>query len=62
VGKNPLTRFKLTANMGMGGHNVPIILDDQGIRKLTPKECANFQGYPKVTLTLPSRIIVGKGA
>lgn len=32
--------------MGMGGHNVPIILDDYGIRKLTPKECANFQGFP----------------
>lgn len=37
----------LTANMGMGGHNVPIILDDHGIRKLTPRECANFQGFPK---------------
>lgn len=37
----------LTANMGTGGHNVPIILDDQGIRKLTPRECANFQGFPK---------------
>jgi len=37
----------LTANMGTGGHNVPIILDDYGIRKLTPRECANFQGYPK---------------
>jgi DNA (cytosine-5)-methyltransferase 1 len=36
----------LTANMGMGGHNVPIILDDLGIRKLTPRECANFQGFP----------------
>lgn len=36
----------LTANMGMGGHNVPIILDDKGIRKLTPRECANFQGFP----------------
>jgi len=36
----------LTANMGMGGHNVPIILDDNGIRKLTPRECANFQGFP----------------
>ena len=35
----------LTANMGMGGHNVPIILDDFGIRKLTPRECANFQGF-----------------
>ena len=37
----------LTANMGMGGHNVPLILDDKGIRKLTPRECANFQGFPK---------------
>ncbi len=37
----------LTANMGMGGHNVPIVLDDKGIRKLTPRECANFQGFPK---------------
>ena len=37
----------LTANMGTGGHNVPIILDDRGIRKLTPRECANFQGFPK---------------
>lgn len=37
----------LTANMGMGGHNVPIIVDDKGIRKLTPRECANFQGFPK---------------
>ncbi|HQE59765.1 MAG TPA: DNA (cytosine-5-)-methyltransferase [Spirochaetota bacterium] len=37
----------LTANMGAGGHNVPLIIDDYGIRKLTPKECLNFQGYPK---------------
>lgn len=37
----------LTANMGTGGHNVPIIKDDYGIRKLTPRECANFQGFPK---------------
>lgn len=36
----------LTANMGTGGHNVPLILDDFGIRKLTPKECFGFQGYP----------------
>jgi len=36
----------LTANMGMGGHNVPLILDDYGIRKLTPRECARFQGFP----------------
>lgn len=36
----------LTANMGEGGHNVPIILDDNGIRKLTPRECFNLQGFP----------------
>lgn len=35
----------LTANMGTGGHNVPIIRDEFGLRKLTPKECANFQGF-----------------
>lgn len=37
----------LTANMGTGGHNVPLIKDDFGIRKLTPRECFSFQGYPK---------------
>ncbi len=37
----------LTANMGMGGHNVPIIKDKKGIRKLTPRECALLQGFPK---------------
>ncbi len=38
----------LTANMGMGGHNVPIIKDTYGnIRKLTPRECLNIQGFPK---------------
>lgn len=36
----------LTANMGMGGHNVPIILDKKGIRKLTPLECLRIQGFP----------------
>ena len=33
--------------MGSGGHNVPLVLDDFGIRKLTPRETANFQGFPK---------------
>lgn len=37
----------LTANMGTGGHNVPLIKDDFGIRKLTPEECVGFQGFPK---------------
>lgn len=43
----------LTANMGAGGHNVPLIKDDYGIRKLTPKECFAFQGYPMDTYILP---------
>ncbi|MCX6707535.1 MAG: DNA cytosine methyltransferase [Candidatus Woesearchaeota archaeon] len=37
----------LTANMGEGGHNVPIIKDSIGIRKLTPKECFMIQGFPR---------------
>lgn len=37
----------LTANMGTGGHNVPIIKDSFGIRKLTPRECLRFQGFPE---------------
>ena len=37
----------LTANMGTGGHNVPLVLDNLGIRKLTPRECLSLQGYPK---------------
>ena len=37
----------LTANMGTGGHNVPLIKDNLGIRKLTPRECLNFQSFPK---------------
>jgi DNA (cytosine-5)-methyltransferase 1 len=37
----------LTANMGTGGHNVPLIKDNYGIRKLTPRECFTFQGYPQ---------------
>jgi DNA (cytosine-5)-methyltransferase 1 len=43
----------LTANMGAGGHNVPLIKDDFGIRKLTPKECFAFQGYPMKKYKLP---------
>lgn len=36
----------LTANMGTGGHNVPLVLDGDDIRKLTPRECARLQGFP----------------
>jgi len=37
--------FTLTANMGEGGHNVPVIRDRWGIRKLTPQECLRLQGF-----------------
>jgi DNA (cytosine-5)-methyltransferase 1 len=37
----------LTANMGGGGHNVPLLRDDKGVRKLTPRECFSLQGFPK---------------
>ncbi len=37
----------LTANMGGGGHNIPIVLDGKKPRKLTPGECFNLQGFPK---------------
>ena len=45
----------LTANMGTGGHNVPIVLTKYGIRKLTPKECFMFQGYPE-SFVLPDDV------
>ncbi len=38
----------LTANMGTGGHNVPLIVDSKDIRKLTPEECAKFQGLDNI--------------
>lgn len=38
----------LTANMGTGGHNVPLIKDNYGIRKLTPRECFSFKVIHKI--------------
>ncbi len=35
----------LTAKMGTGGNNVPILV--QKMRKLTTRECLNIQGFPK---------------
>lgn len=37
----------LTANQGEGGHNVCIVKTKCGIRKMTPHECFNAQGFPK---------------
>lgn len=51
--------FTLTANMGTGGHNVPLVIDDKGFRKLTPRECFNFQGFPK-SFKLPTDVADGQ--
>ena len=37
----------LTANMGLGGHNVPFVFDAKGLRKLTEYECLSLQGFPQ---------------
>lgn len=38
----------LLASMGTGGNNVPMILTESGeIRKMTPRECFNTQGFPR---------------
>nr|DAP90624.1 MAG TPA: Modification methylase HhaI [Caudoviricetes sp.] len=36
----------LTANQGEGGHNVCLVKTKYGIRKMTPHECFNAQGFP----------------
>lgn len=37
----------LTANQGEGGHNVCLVKTKHGIRKMTPHECFNTQGFSK---------------
>ncbi len=49
----------LTANMGMGGHNVPLVKDAKGMRRLTPRECARLQGFPE-GFKLPKTIVDSK--
>lgn len=46
----------LTANMGEGGHNVPVIKDQWGIRKLTPTECLRLQGFDDKTFSFPTDV------
>lgn len=45
--KDPGVCPTLTANMGLGGHNVPFIFDSKGLRKLTEHECLGLQGFPQ---------------
>ncbi|RWO60521.1 MAG: DNA (cytosine-5-)-methyltransferase [Mesorhizobium sp.] len=44
--KEPGVCPTLTANMGLGGHNVPFIMNGRGLRKLTEYECLSLQGFP----------------
>lgn len=37
----------LTASMGTQRDQVPLVIDNYGIRKLTLRECLDFQGFPK---------------
>jgi DNA (cytosine-5)-methyltransferase 1 len=46
----------LTAHMGDGGHNVPVIRDRWGIRKLTPQECLRLQGIGDGEFVFPSEL------
>lgn len=48
--------FALMANMGDGGHNVPVIQDSWGIRKLTPTECLRLQGFSDTEFTFPQSL------
>jgi DNA (cytosine-5)-methyltransferase 1 len=47
------TFFTLTANMGGGGHNVPVIRDNWGIRQLSPRECLRLQGFSDEKFSFP---------
>jgi DNA (cytosine-5)-methyltransferase 1 len=46
----------LTAHMGDGGHNVPVIRDSWGIRKLTVRECRRLQGLNDDELVFPPEL------
>lgn len=50
------TAFTLTANMGEGGHNVPVFKDSWGIRRLTTTECLRLQGFDPSTFSFPDDV------
>ena len=43
----------LTANMGIGGHNVPFVRDAWGIRRLSVSEIARLQGFESENQMFP---------
>jgi DNA (cytosine-5)-methyltransferase 1 len=46
----------LTANMGTGGHNVPLIKINNQYRKLTIQECLTFQGFDPFQFKFPNHM------
>ena len=48
----------LTASMGSQKNQVPLVLDNYGVRKLTPFECLRFQGFPS-DFRFPSSTMLG---
>lgn len=48
----------LTASMGTRKNQVPLVIDDYGIRKLTLRECLSFQGFP-TEFYFPNTITIG---
>jgi DNA (cytosine-5)-methyltransferase 1 len=53
--KEPGVCPTLTANMGLGGHNVPFVFAPGGLRKLTEYECLALQGFPR-TFRFPDHV------
>lgn len=49
----------LTANMGGGGHNVPFVFDDFGLRKLSRDECLKLQGFAPREIKIPDGMANG---
>ncbi|MBR2012160.1 MAG: DNA (cytosine-5-)-methyltransferase [Alphaproteobacteria bacterium] len=49
----------LTANMGGGGHNVPLVMDKKDLRRLTPEECLKLQGFDPDTFKFPDDVSLG---
>ena len=47
----------LTASMGTKQDQIPLILDDFGVRKITVRECLVFQGFPD-EFTFPQTITI----
>lgn len=47
----------LTANMGDGGHNVPFVFDNFGLRRLTEDECMEMQGFKSEEWQFPDGVL-----